>query len=292
MNFIKKPLVFLALAFLIMPAYSFAQYQFTCDPFFSYFKDLRRYEIGLGVVLPGAEFNGVTQVNTPTPYYYRGDTTVKRKLTGGQGFGLTIGLSAPFKKTGHISCWAMDVQLMLNYYSWVKLNQTYGIDGSYTDPIAGNEISATSYQVALPLGVEYKIGCDAAVLTKRLNLCGTFGGGFIPQMWMTNITTVSTFDNQFAFGVTPYAKIEGGFFLGWCFKVRLMYTMGRINLFDANKAIPSTNGSGQPLTDGPFGFTSTSNFMASLIIMPFSGRWSETQWYNTYDTYQPHDRLN
>ncbi len=285
MNFIKKPLILLVFALLVIPSYSFAQYQFKLDPFSSYFGDLKRYEIGLGAVMPFGEINGVTRVTSP----FIGDTTMKRTLTG-QGFGLTIGLSAPFKKTGHISCWAMDVQLMINMYQWQKLNQVYGIDGSLSD--ADEPLSGYSYEAALPLGVEYKIGCDAAVLTKRLGLCATFGAGVIPQMYMSNLSTVSTYDNQFNFGVTPYAKIEGGFFLGWCIKVRLMYTMGRVNLFDANNAIPSTTNPNHPITDGPFGFTSTSNFMVSLVLMPFSGKWPETAWYNTYDTYNPHDRLN
>ncbi len=288
MNFIKKPLILLAFSLLVMPHHSFAQYQFKLDPFFSYFGDLKRYELGLGVVMPFGEINGVTRVTSP----FIGDTTMTRKLTG-QGFGISIGLSAPFKRTGHISCWAMDVQLMANMYNWTSLNQVYGTDGTLTD--SEEPLSGFSYQAALPLGVEYKVGCDAAVLTKRLALCATFGGGVIPQMYMSNLSTVTTFDNQFNFGVTPYAKIEGGFFMGWCIKLRLMYTYGKVNLFDANTAIPSANASNNPLhpmTDGPFGFSTNSNFMVSLILMPFSGKWPETQWYNTYDTYNQHDRLN
>ena len=288
MNFIKKPLILLAFTLLVLPSHSFAQYQFKLDPFLSYFGDLKRYELGLGVVMPFGEINGVTRVTSP----FLGDTTMSRTLTG-QGFGISIGLSAPFKRTGHISCWAMDVQLLLNMYNWTALNQVYGVDGTLTDsdePLAG-----FSYQAALPLGVEYKVGCDAAVLTKRLAMCATFGAGVIPQMYMSNLSTVTTFDNQFNFGVTPYAKIEGGFFLGWCMKLRLMYTMGRVNLFDANKAIPSAISSNNPLhpmTDGPFGFHTNSNFMVTLVLMPFSHKWPETQWYNTYDTYNQHDRLN
>ena len=293
MNFNKKPLVFLALAFLLMPAYSFAQFQLNnTTPFLHALTDLKRYELGFTYIMPAGEFNGVTRVTRPDPHFI-GDTTMKRKLTGLTGYGMSIGVSAPFKRTGHISCWAMDVQLLLNYYTWMNLNPTRSdLDGSFTDPVAGDEVNAVSYQVALPLGVEYKIGCDAAVLSKRLKLCATFGGGVIPQMWMTNLTNVSTYDNQFSFGLTPYAKVEAGFFAGWCMKLRLMYTYGHINLFDANKSIPSVTGNQYPATDGPFGFASTSNFMVSLILMPFSGKWPETQWYNTYDTYQPYEKLN
>jgi len=286
MNFIKKPLVFLAFALFLMPSHSFAQYQFNLDPFGSYFKNLKRYELGFTADLPTGNINGVTRVTAP----FIGDTTnLKRTLTG-MGFGMSIGVTAPFKRTGHISCWAMDVQLLLHYYTWSNLNQVYGIDGSFTN--AAEPLSATSYEAALPLGIQYMVGNDAAVLTKRLPFCASFGIGVIPQMYMTNLNEVSTYDNQFAFGVTPYAKIEGGVFLGWCIKLRLMYTYGQVNLFDANNAIPSKIGSTVPMTDGPFGFSTTSHFMASLILMPFSGKWAETKWYNTYDTYNQHDRLN
>jgi hypothetical protein len=64
-----------------------------------------------------------------------------------------------------------------------------------------------------------------------------------------------------------------------------MYNMGDITLIDVNKPIPT-------LTDGPFKITSNSNITLSLILMIFSPGWDETDWWNTHDTYNQHDRLN
>ena len=53
MNLFKKPMIFLALAVLALPGTGFAQYKFEVRPFFSYFKDLQRYEIA------GMAFTGI-----------------------------------------------------------------------------------------------------------------------------------------------------------------------------------------------------------------------------------------
>src|ERR1700735_3484731 len=111
MNFIKKLPVFLAFAFLGIPAASFAQYHYDTEPFFSYFKDLKRWDFAGGVVLPTGNFSGVTSVQSPG---YVGDTTMKRKLTSQTGLGGSISVFAPFKGTGHISYWGMDVGVMVN----------------------------------------------------------------------------------------------------------------------------------------------------------------------------------
>jgi len=62
MKFIKKLPVFLAFAFLGIPNHSFAQYHYDTEPFFSYFKDLKRWDFAGGVVLPTGTFNGVSHV--------------------------------------------------------------------------------------------------------------------------------------------------------------------------------------------------------------------------------------
>lgn len=282
MDFIKKLPVLFALAFLGIPNCSFAQYHYDCDPFFSYFKDPKRWDFSMGVVATFGQFDGVTQLNSSNPTSFRGDTTMKRNMMAQMGFGGAIGVFAPFKGTGHISYWGMDVQIMVNEYIWQNLNQTYGTDGSFkNNPVP---LSANTLQLAIPLGVSYKIGCDA-ILTKRLPLCAAFGLGIIPQLNYTNLESINQFNAGYGFGVTPYAKMDLGFFAGICWKVRFMYTYGKVNLFDANAAVPK-------LTDGPFSIASTSNIMVSLVIMPFAGGWAETGWWNTYDTYNKHDRFN
>jgi len=288
MKFIKKLPVFLAFAFLGIPNHSFAQYHYDTEPFFSYFKDLKRWDFAGGVVLPTGTFNGVSQVQRPG---FIGDTTAKRKLTGQTGLGGSISVFAPFKGTGHISYWGMDVGVMVNELLWHNLNQIYSPDNNSYSNGTNVSISAVTMQLAIPLGISYKVGCDA-IESKRLPLCASFGAGIIPQVNYTNLESISQFNAQYGWGVTPYAKVDLGFFAGICWKLRFMYTYGKINLFDANAAIPGSTPSSPKLTDGPFGFSSTSSFMVSLVIMPFAAGWHETNWWNTYDTYNQHDRLN
>ena len=182
MIFFKKPLLFIALAVLLVPASGSAQYLFQVDPLFSYLKDAQRYEIAGTMAMPFATFAGVTRVSAGG--VYQGDSTAKRTQAG-TGIGGSFGLSLPFKATGHISCWAMNLHLMGHMYTWTDLNQTMGLDGNYTP--ATTSLEASTIQVALPIGVDWKAGCDA-IKSKRLAFCTSLGAGLMPQFNMTTIT--------------------------------------------------------------------------------------------------------
>jgi hypothetical protein len=280
MNLLKKSIILFTVALLKLPASGFAQYQFQVEPMFNYFSDAKRYEISGTFVLPQGEIAGVVPVYDGNGYF-KGDTTIKRPAKA-MGIGGSIGLSLPIKATGHISCWAASIALMGNMYTWSELNQQYSVDGTFK--VRTPALDATTIQVALPIGIDYKAGCDA-ILSKRLSMCTSLGAGFMPQFNMTNLASVSDVDTKYSFGFTPYAKAEVGFFTGMCIKLRVLYSLGNITMIDVNRSIPG-------VTDGPFKITSTSNVMVSLIFMPFSVSWRETNWWNTHDTYNQHDRLN
>ena len=279
MNFFRKPIILLALAAVVSPVSGFAQYLFQVDPFFSYFRDAGRYELSGNYVMPMATFEGVVRIENSG--LYRGDSTAKR-VTPGSGIGGSLGLAIPIKATGHISCWAIGLQAMVNMNTWTDLNQKMSSDGSYTS--SSKPLTAATMQIALPIGLEWKAGCDA-ITTKRLAFGTALGAGMMPQVNMTTIDNASGIDGHMAFGATPYLKGEVAFNVGLCLKLRVMYTMGDITLIDVPKAIPN-------YTDGPFKINSNGNLILSLVIMPFSGGWPEYDWYNTHDTYNQHDRLN
>ena len=281
MNFFRKPIIIIALLLVGLPKSGIAQYLFQVEPLFNYLGDSKRWEVSGNFVMPQATFNGVSRV-LGNGNYYLGDTTIKRPQTG-SGIGGSIGISMPFKATGHISCWAVDVALMGNMYTWTDINQTFGVDGSYTK--VKPTLNASTLQVAIPLGVSYKIGNDV-IETKRLAFAAAFGAGLLPQLNMTSLTGISGEKSYMAFGCTPYVKAEAAFLAGLEFKVRVMYTIGDIRLTDVDHALP-TGG-----TDGPFRIVSNGNLILSLVFMPFSMNWHETAWWNTYDTYNEHDRLN
>lgn len=280
MNLFKKPIICLAFALLVLPKAGFSQYQFEVDPFFSYFRDLKQYDLGFTSVIPFAHFEGVV------PAYdafgkYAGDTTAKRK-TPGSGVGGFIGLSIPFKATGHISCWAVNLNLMFNMYSWTNLNEIYMADGTYSGVTP--DLEATTLQIGLPIGIDYKIGNDA-IQTKRLAFGTSLGAGVMPNYSITSLTGVDSVKSHGAFGFNPYFKADFSVFLGICMKLRLMYTMGDVTLINVTKPTDYR-------INGPFKVTSNGDFMISLVFMPFSGGWYERKWYSTHDTYNQHDRLN
>ncbi len=282
MHVFRKFIIVIALALVVIPKAGFSQYQFPMKPFLSYLKDMQRYELSLNYTMNNGFFEGVTQA-TSTAYNvgtYHGDTTVNRKIST-TGFGGAIGLSMPFKATGHISCWAAFVQLGVNMYTWNNLNSTY-INGEITDP-TGDILSAATMQIHMPIGIDWKVGNDA-IKSQRLALGAAFGAGVIPQVAMTSISS-GTPNASKNFGFTPYLKMDLGWRWGWVFKLRTMYSIGQYNLLYVNQPIVG-------VSDGPFRVASTSAISLSLVIMPFSGGWRETDWYNTYDTYNKHDRFN
>lgn len=282
MTFCKKPLLLIVFALVVLPSVSFGQYNFDMQlkPFFSYFRDLKRYELSFNYVMPFSQFAGVSQVTNGS---YVGDTTITRNIVGATGFGGSIGLTLPFKATGHISCWAASIHLMGNTLSFPDLNSTYGPDGSLNKP--NPSLIANTMQIALPVGVEWQVG-NHAINTKRLIFGTAMGAGLMPQVNMTNLAgDVKNVKTGMGFGCTPFVKVEGDVFMGWCVKIRAMYTMGDITYLEVNHALPGN-------TDGPFKVVSNGNLILSLVLMPFSGAWKETDWWNTHDTYNQHDRFN
>ena len=258
-----------------------AQFKFEIKPFFSYFGDLRRYELGGNYAAANGVFNGVIPVYGYNNKYL-GDSTMKRSLKSSPGFGASLGLAIPIISTGHISLIAVSIHAMYNQYNWNDVNQGMNVDGSFKD--APKVLNAVTQQIALPFGLDWKVGCDA-ICTKRLILGADVGVGAVPHLNLSSIPALSDVNAQQSFGLNPYVKGEVAFFLGMCVRVRAMYTMGNVELLNIKSQIPG-------YTDGPFRITNNSNMMVSFIIMPFSGKWHESAWYNDYDSYNWNEHLN
>ena len=263
------------------PFISTAQYKFQIDPFFSYFRDLSRYEIGGTYLMASGAFNGVSTVYGYNRYYV-GDTTIKRSINANPGFGGDIGIAVPFAATGHISLFAVSIHAMVTQYSYNDINKTYTVDNSF---VKNNvSLNSSTMQISLPIGLDWKVGCDA-IGSKRLLFGADFGAGVQPNFNMTSLTPTGGIPTYYNFGFIPYAKVEGSFFMGMDIKVRAMYSMGNVQLMDSKVAVAGYN-------DGPFRITNASNLMLSVLIQPFSSRWKESAWYNDYDSYNWNEHLN
>lgn len=269
---------------LVAPFFSLAQYKFPIHRFGSYLRDKSRWEIGGTGTLAWGSFDGVTRI-TGYNGQYIADSTLTRSMKTGFGYGATVGIDVPFAASGHISLWAVSIHAMGSMYTWGGLNQTKSLDGVYSTPT--NELTATSIQLGLPVGIDWKIGCDA-INSQRLKYGATLGAGAFPHINITSLspdTAGKVVLPQQNIGINPYIKAEVSAYPRTLIKLRFLYTLGNVELMNTKVDIPG-------YTDGPFKLYYKSSFMVSLIWQPFSSRWSEYSWDNTYDTYNWNERLN
>ena len=250
------------------------------------FRNWDRFEFGGNFIMASGTFNGVSGVYDGNNYFI-GDTTVKRSISTSMGYGGFIGTSIPFKRLGHESVWAVSIEIMGNQLIWSDLNSIYNGSGTLAPNKVAGSLNGVTTQIAMPIGVDYKVGTDA-IKTQRESLGASFGVGFMPVMNGTVMENVKTYDEHgsgFNYGLNPYGKAEVAFYAGMCFKLRAMFSYGKLNYMFENSNIGKFN-------DGPMRITGGTNLTLSLVIMPFSGRWVEHSWYNTYDTYNPFDKLH
>ena len=261
-------------------------------PGYSQFRNWDRFELGGNFVLATGQYDGVSALYDGNGYY-KGDTTVSRPISTKMGYGIFIGSCIPFKRLGHESVWAISIGFMANQLIWGDLNSVYDYSGNLTpntySGIGGvGTINGVTTHLALPFGLEYKVGTDA-IKSQRSKLGASFGTGFMPTMVWTTIEGIKSYDehgggNYYCFA--PYVKAEFAFYAGLCFKLRVMFSYD----YQLNYLYESANVG--KYSDGPMRISGGTNTTASLIIMPFSARWTEHSWYNTYDTYNPFDKLH
>jgi hypothetical protein len=132
-------------------------------------------------------------------------------------------------------------------------------------------ISGMSMQVGLPVGGDFKFGCDA-MLDKAHRFCSTIGAGVMPSAAVT-----ADFDNAgFGLGVTPYVKLEAGIMAGICMKLRVVATFGRMPFYDANTDLSGFEDYAKTSAT----LIGKQSVTASLIFMPFSWGWKKAGWWN------------
>ncbi|NCX95777.1 MAG: hypothetical protein EBX41_05080 [Chitinophagia bacterium] len=274
--------IFVLLLVLLSPAIGFARYKFRVYPFWNTFKDRRRWELSGSLITAKGEFAGVTRVVGYNDRYL-GDSTLVRPMKAQMGFGGGIGVSTPFASTGHISAFAFAWGLNVNMYQWKDVNKVYNIDGTFQP--WSKPLDVSTMQISMPIALEWKTGTEALVITHRISLGGAVGAGLLPHINISTPLNLSEYKAQQTIGTNPFFKAELAFRRGIVWKLRAMYTMGNIELMNFTKPI-------QGYTDGPFNLTYKSNLQFSLILMPFKRRWTESAWYNDFDTYNWNERLD
>lgn len=190
------------------------------------------------------------------------DTGYSERVTSKLGFGGFVGYYFPVYTMGPSSKLAITLSYMYNAYLWDG-------DAFYVSSSSRNgttSVGSGTIEMALPVGVDYKTGCDA-MFDKTKKGCASFGAGVYPTFGVT----VYQGSGGFKFKARPYIKGEIGFFAGICFKVRAMYVLGSIPYIDYG--------------DKYAGYEETTSFKSkgtlnlSLVLMPMSWKWSKSSWW-------------
>lgn len=189
------------------------------------------------------------------------DTSFTERITSQSGFGGMIGYFWPVSRLGAKSRLAVGFDYMYNAYLW---------EGNSFEYTASSRTGTTStgsgtIEMALPVGADYKYGCDA-LADKSEKLCMSFGAGLYPSMNLTVYRDVGSFN----FHLRPYVRAEFGVFAGICMKLRATYAFGNINYFEY--------GYDNPGDVEHTVFRSTGSTVISLIFMPFSWKYGRSEW--------------
>jgi hypothetical protein len=149
-------------------------------------------------------------------------------------------------------------------------NTTITSPNTPNERVETQQITATTMQAGLPLGVDVKFGCDA-VADKSYRYCASFGVGATPSYITSELNGLSNTEML----VRPHLRAEAGIFGGMCFKVRAQYTFGTVSYLTTVKEQPEH----LRMFNNTTNLSGTSSFNLSLIIMPFATSWDADRWW-------------
>jgi hypothetical protein len=225
---------------------------------------LQRLHLGYSILQNSATLKTHQLVITDN---FMKDTSYSTDMKTSGSFGFTIGTYVPLKRLGLKSSLNLGVDYMYNMMLWKSKYKSYdGLGNTVDMPFTGGTL-----QMALPIGLDVKFGCDA-VTEKSIRFCATLGAGAFSTYSLTVLDQVSNIGGKFS--VAPYVKAEVGVFAGICMKVRAVYAIGSLSYMDVTDKSDYGKASNQ--------LNGTSNLTLSLLIMPFSWSWHRDEWWNTY----------
>ena len=190
------------------------------------------------------------------------DTASSRNVTSRLGFGGLVGYYFPIVRVSANSRFAITLTYMYNAYLWEGSSFAISSDSR----TGTSSVGSGTVEMALPVGIDYKTGCDAN-FDRSKRSCASFGAGVYPTFGATAYNGSSAF----AFHARPYLKAEAGFFAGICFKLRATYVPGAIDYINYSSTIPGH--------DEGTSFRSRGTLNLSLILMPTSFKWSRSEWW-------------
>jgi hypothetical protein len=201
------------------------------------------------------------------------DTVQSKDVKTKGGFGVTLGTHFPIVQLSDNSCLSISLDYLYNLLVWdadmVKIDGYDATTGAYTYN-STYIISAATVHMGLPVGIDYKMGGEASLdRSNRTSL--TLGTGFYPSM------NATIFENNAGakLKIQPYLKAEFGAFAGVNWKVRALYSFGRLEYIDYSSSLTGTGYAYEESAS----LISKSSLVLSLMVQPFSFGWSKSQWW-------------
>ena len=220
-----------------------------------------RFEIGYSFCLSSANYQYSARTFNDNTFQVS-DTVHNEKIPSKGGFGFMVGTYFPIAHIGNNGRLAISTTFMYNGLLWESGSFSYS---SNSQTGTTSEGSGT-IDVALPIGLDYKFGCDA-IQDKSKRFWYTLGAGIYPSYTMTGYKG----QNGTASHMLPYLKGEVGFFAGICFKVRATYTFGNIKYLNFDETYGNTTSSTS--------LSAKSGLSLSVILMPMSWKWGRREWW-------------
>ncbi|MBN9481816.1 MAG: hypothetical protein BGO70_14710 [Bacteroidetes bacterium 43-93] len=253
---------------LVAIAVLLSAFSFTSNAQFRLPKVIQRYEMGYSFVTASADYDGQRRSYTSADGGTITDEPFKTTVQTKAAYGFMIGTYFPIAHLGRASCLAVDVNLIDNILWWKNI-------GNDLFSAVGFNFSGVTGQIGVPVGLDFKFGCDATT-SKNQRMCASLGAGVLPAYYVT------AFDDNVGLNsaVSPYIKAEAGIRAGICFKIRMMYSFGNVPLITQDGGI---KGNFNDVVSS-FKLTGKSNVNFSLILMPFAWNWKTEGWWDRTQT--------
>ena len=160
---------------------------------------------------------------------------------------------------------AFDWSFGVHFYSWKLVDRDDPVTGKYT-------LKAATMMFEMPMGLSYRSGGEASLDPKDKMLL-TVGAGFAPTVAVTGVLS-SDLESAagLQFKMRPYITADAGYFFGVAMKAKITYYLTPLELM--NKLDGDIHNGQSSLT-----VTGTSNFVVSLVILPFSFKWGDDDNY-------------
>lgn len=201
-------------------------------------------------------------------YYYISDNrggvrekSVTARAKTSLNYGISIGTGAHLAKLGENKSLAFNFGVIMLFSKVSISNNELKIKNG-----TGFKEELELLRSGIPISLDYKSGAEAAS-DKYLKSMFTMGAGIAPRFISEG------FLGGYAIpSLSPFLKVEAGYYLGVAFKLRAMYFFGE-QLWMDSYFLDAVTSDELPAYGASYRLSTQGEFQLSLIIMPYSGSW-------------------